>query len=101
MTTKSPAVQVLTVTVTGIRAKIYGKDLSYNASTDAFFIMAKDGKWIPTVPTALHQTILRDRHSQWLAKEKQKEFIAQNPLYKNSRQRFADATSDFYRSMGV
>lgn len=100
MATNTQKVQVLTVTTAGIRAKIYGKDYSYNAANNSFFI-AQDGKWVPATPAALHQTILRDRHSQWLAKEKQKEFMAQNPLYKNSRQRFADATSDFYRSMGV
>lgn len=100
MTTKPPAVQVLTVTTAGIRANVYGKDYSYNAANNSFFI-AQDGKWVPATPAALHQTILKDRHQQWLAAEQRKEFIKKNPLYKNSRQRFADATSDFYRSMGV
>jgi hypothetical protein len=90
MTTKPPAVQVLTVTTAGIHAKIYGKDMSYNASTGAFFI-AQNRKWVSATPNMLHQTILKDRHSQWLAAEQRKEFIKNNPLYRTSKQRFADA----------
>lgn len=90
MANKPPAVQVVKTTKNGIHAKIYGKDVSYNASTGAFFI-AQNRKWVSATPAALHQTILKDRHQQWLAAEQRKEFIKKNPLYRTSKQRFADA----------
>jgi Fe-S cluster assembly iron-binding protein IscA len=93
MTTKPAAVQVLTVTATGIRAKVYGKDYSYNAANNSFFI-AQDGKWVQATPNTLHQTILRDRHAQYVQRQAQSAFIAKNPNYQTSKERYARAVGD-------
>jgi hypothetical protein len=89
----SQKVLVVKVNADGIRAQIYGKDYAWNKAKNQFFTDS-NGKWVPTTPNTLHQTILRDRHSQWLHRQSQAAFIAARPNYQTSRERYQRAIGD-------
>lgn len=91
MNQKPPAVQVVKVNADGIRAKIYGKDYAWNKAKNQFFIES-NGKWAAAEIPAFQQSMLKDRHSAYLLKQRRQAFSDDNPLYVNTRERHARAT---------
>lgn len=83
-------VRVITQTSNGVRVDIYGKDMSYNASTKEFFL-AVEGHWKKVTPTAFQQKILIEKHQAYLswkvAHDKKMDFLDKNPNYVPLRDR--------------
>lgn len=86
-------VRVITQTTNGVRVNIYGKDMSYNASTQEFFL-AIDGRWKKVTPTAFQKKILIEKHQDYLSwkaqHDKQMAFLDANPAYIPMRDRHAN-----------
>mgnify|MGYP000066471054 CR=1 FL=1 len=83
-------VRVITQTTNGVRVNIYGKDMSYNASTEEFFL-AVEGRWKKVTPTDFQKKILLEKHQAYLSwkvtHDKQMEFLDKNPNYVPLRDR--------------
>lgn len=86
----SQKVLVVKVNADGIRAKIYGKDYAWNKAKNQFFIDS-NGKWVAAEIPAFHQSVLKDRHGDHLAKERRRAFIDANPDYICAKERHARA----------
>ena len=87
MNQKPPSVQVVKVNADGIRANIHGKKYCYNAKTGVFYV-AQDDQWVPCpkIPK-FHQSVLQDRHSDYLFKEKK---IANAKRFRTTQRHFDD-----------
>lgn len=95
----SQKVLVVKVNADGIRAKIYGKDYAWNKAKNQFFIDS-NGKWTAAEIPAFHQSVLKDRHGDYMAKEKRRTFIDNNPYYLSCKQRQARALQNSGRIVG-
>lgn len=83
-------VRIITQTSNGVRVTIYGKDMSYNASTKEFFLNV-DGHWVPVNPTAFQKKVLIEKHEAYLSwksqHDKKMDFLDKNPNYVPLRDR--------------
>lgn len=90
MDQKPPAVQVIKVNKDGIRATIYGKKYCWNAKTGEFFIVQND-QWTVAIIPKFHQSVLKERHRDFLYRERCRTFAEQNPTRMAFRKRLGHA----------